>query len=64
MAVQSPEFHVTVQARGKPAGTFTYRITRSDNPSWAEWGDTYATPEAAEVAGQVARDRHQRANRP
>jgi hypothetical protein len=64
MAVQSPEFHVTVQPRGNPAGTYTYRITRSDNPNWAEiGGDSYANPEAALAAGQVALERHQRANR-
>jgi hypothetical protein len=56
------QFQVKVQARGKPADTYTYMITRSDDPAWAEWGDSYATYEAALTAGQAALERHQRIN--
>jgi hypothetical protein len=64
MVGQSPEFHVAVQPRNKPVGTYTYRITRSDDTNWAEMGgDSYATPEGALAAGQVAFARHQKANR-
>ena len=29
-------YRVAVQARNKPAGTYTYVITRTDDPNWAE----------------------------
>ena len=79
MADQPPEFRVIVQARGKPAGvlagtgeypegTYTYVITKSDDRNWAETSaDSYATPEDASAAGQIALERlllHQRATRP
>jgi hypothetical protein len=44
--------------RNKPAGTYTYVITRIDDPNWAESAlESYSTPEAASEAGWIALDR-------
>jgi hypothetical protein len=53
MATQAPpELQVTARRRNTPAGTYTYRITKSDNPTWFEEGaDPYPTREAALAAG-------------
>ena len=60
MANQAPQFQVEVKPRSQPVGAYTYVITRSDDPHWAEWSaDSYATREAALAAGQEARERHQ-----
>jgi hypothetical protein len=68
MADQPTQFRVVVQARGKPAGTYVYVITKSDDTHWAETSIVaYATPEAASEAGKIALERllsHQRAIRP
>jgi hypothetical protein len=51
-------YRVAVQARNKPAGTYTYVITRTDDPNWAESAlESYSTPEAASEAGWIALDR-------
>ena len=45
-------YRVAVQARKKPTGTYTYVITRTDDPNWAESPlESYSTPEAASEAG-------------
>ena len=42
-----------MQARNKPAGTYTYVITRTDDPNWAEsTGESYSTPEASRVCAE------------
>jgi hypothetical protein len=47
-----------VRERKKPVGTYTYVITRTDDPHWAEsTAESYATPEAASEAGWIALDR-------
>ena len=59
-----PTYRVAVQARNKPAGTYTYVITRTDDPNWAEsTGESYSTPEAASEAGWIALDRIRAAKR-
>jgi len=51
-------YRVVVRARKKPIGTYTYVITRTDDPNWAEsTGESYSTPEAASEAGWLALDR-------
>ena len=51
-------YRVVVRARKKPVGTYTYVITRTDDPNWAEsTGESYSTPEAASEAGWIALDR-------
>ena len=51
-------YRVVVRARKKPIGTYTYVITRTDDPNWAEsTGESYSTPEAASEAGWRALDR-------
>ena len=51
-------YRVAVQVRNKPAGTYTYVITRTDDPNWAESAlESYSTPEAASEAGWIALDR-------
>jgi hypothetical protein len=53
-----PVYRVAVQARKNPAGTYTYVITRTDDPSWEEsTEESYSSPEAASEAGWVALDR-------
>ena len=53
-----PTYRVAVRARKEPAGTYTYVITRIDDPNWAErTGESYSTPEAASEAGWIALDR-------
>ena len=47
-----------MRERKKPVGTYTYVITRTDDPHWAEsTAESYATPEAASEAGWIALDR-------
>ncbi len=47
-----------MRARKKPVGTYTYVITRTDDPNWAEsTAESYSTPEAASEAGWIALDR-------
>ena len=51
-------YRVVVQARKNPAGTYTYVITRTDDPTWEESsGELYSSPEAASGAGWIALDR-------
>jgi len=51
-------YRIVVRARKKPIGTYTYVITRTDDPHWAEsTGEPYSTPEAASEAGWLALDR-------
>ena len=51
-------YRVVVRARKKPIGTYTYVITRTDDPNWSEsTGESYSTPEAASEAGWLALDR-------
>jgi hypothetical protein len=51
-------YRVAVRERKKPVGTYTYVITRTDDPHWAEsTAESYATPEAASEAGWIALDR-------
>ena len=51
-------YRVVVRARKRPVGTYTYVITRTDDPNWAEsTGESYSTPEAASEAGWIALDR-------
>jgi len=60
-----PIYRVAVQARKKPAGTYTYVITRTDDPNWAESPvEPYSTPEAASEAGWIALDRIRAAKKP
>jgi hypothetical protein len=49
MATQAlPELQVTARRRNTPVGTYTYRITKSDNPTWfEESANPYPTREAA-----------------
>ena len=48
-------YRVVVQARHKPDVSYTYILTRLDDPSWSH-GTTiyYASPEAAAEAGRFA----------
>ena len=58
-------YRVAVQVRNKPAGTYTYVITRTDDPNWAESAlESYSTPEAASEAGWIALDRIRAAKKP
>jgi hypothetical protein len=52
MMIGVSKYRVTARARIQPAGTYTFRITKSDNPSWFEESiDSYPTPDAALSAG-------------
>jgi hypothetical protein len=43
-----PELQVTARRRNIPAGTYSYRITESDDPTWfEESANPYPTREAA-----------------
>jgi hypothetical protein len=58
MSDQSPKYRVVLQARTKPAGTYSYVITRTDLPHWAERSnDAYPNLEAASEAGRAALER-------
>lgn len=60
MANQAIELSIKLHARSQPPGTYTYVITRSDDPSWAQWGTDYATPEVALKAGYEEAERWQK----
>ena len=55
MATQTPpELQVTARRRNTPAGTYTYRITKSDNSTWfEESANPYPTREAALAASRA-----------
>jgi hypothetical protein len=59
------KFRLVIQARRKPAGTFTYVITRSDRPSASKMGPAAfnSLDEAAE-AGRLAIERLDRPMHP
>ena len=55
---QSSKFRLAVQRRTRPIGTYTYVITRRDNPDWSETtADYFFTREDASAAGREALDR-------
>jgi hypothetical protein len=55
---QSVKFRLLVQPRTKPIGTYTYIITRTDDPDWGETtAEYFFTREAALAAGRAALDR-------
>jgi hypothetical protein len=52
MAIQaSPVLQVTARRRSTPAGTYAYRITKTDGTIVEEGADPYPTREAALAAG-------------
>ena len=58
---QSFKFRLAVQPRTKPIGTYTYVITRKDDPDWGETSAEYFfTREEASAAGRAALDRLKR----
>jgi len=55
---QSFKFRLAVQPRTRPIGTYTYVITRKDDPDWGETSAEYFfTREEASAAGRAALDR-------
>jgi len=55
---QSPKFRLAIQRRTKPIGTYTYVITRRDDPDWSETtADYFFTRDEASAAGRAALDR-------
>jgi hypothetical protein len=55
---QSFKFRVSIQPRTRPIGTYTYVITRKDDPDWGETSAEYFfTREEASAAGRAALDR-------
>jgi hypothetical protein len=58
---QSFKFRIAVQPRTRPIGTYTYVITRKDDPDWGETSaDYFFTREEASAAGRAALDRLKR----
>jgi len=58
---QSFKFRLAVQPRTRPIGTYTYVITRKDDPDWGETSaDYFFTREEASAAGRAALDRLKR----
>jgi hypothetical protein len=58
---QSFKFRIAVQPRTRPIGTYTYVITRKDDPDWGESSaDYFFTREEASAAGRAALDRLKR----
>ena len=58
---QSFKFRLAVQPRTRPIGTYTYVITRKDDPDWGETSAEYFfTREEASAAGGAALDRLKR----
>ena len=58
---QSFKFQIAVQPRTRPIGTYTYVITRKDDPDWGETSaDYFFTREEASAAGRAALDRLKR----
>ena len=58
---QSFKFRLAVQPRTRPIGTYTYVITRRDDPDWGETSAEYFfTREEASAAGRAALDRLKR----
>ena len=58
---QSFKFRLAVQPRTRPIGTYTYVITRKDDPDWGETSAKYFfTREEASAAGRAALDRLKR----
>jgi hypothetical protein len=55
---QSCKFRILVRPRTKPIGTYTYVITRRDDPDWGETtADYFFTRAHASEAGKAALDR-------
>ena len=55
---QSFKFRLSIQPRTRPIGTYTYVITRKDDPDWGETSAEYFfTREEASAAGRAALDR-------
>jgi hypothetical protein len=49
------KFRLVIQARRKPSGTYTYVITRSDEPASSKMGaEAFNSPDEAAEAGRVA----------
>jgi hypothetical protein len=49
------EFQLVIQARRKPAGTYTYVIARRDDPAFSKTGsEVFMSPEEAAEAGRLA----------
>jgi hypothetical protein len=58
---QSFKFRLAVQPRTRPIETYTYVITRKDDPDWGETSAEYFfTREEASAAGRAALDRLKR----
>ena len=58
---QSFKSRIAVQPRTRPIGTYTYVITRKDDPDWGEISaDYFFTREEASAAGRAALDRLKR----
>ncbi len=58
---QSFKFRIAVQPRTRPIGTYTYVITRKDDPDWGETSaDYFFTRDEASAAGRAALDRLKR----
>ena len=58
---QSFKFRLSIQPRTRPIGTYTYVITRKDDPDWGETSAEYFfTREEASAAGRAALDRLKR----
>jgi hypothetical protein len=58
MVTHAIELRVTLQSKSE--GRYTYMITRSDDPTWAQWGSDFPTPEAASKAGYEEAERWQK----
>ena len=58
---QAFKFRLSIQPRTRPIGTYTYVITRQDDPDWGETSaDYFFTREEASAAGRAALDRLKR----
>jgi hypothetical protein len=56
--VPVPKFRLLLQALRRPSGTYTFVITRTDDPHWSEMGAAaFETPDDAAEAGRLAMER-------
>jgi hypothetical protein len=54
---QSFKFRLSIQPRTRPIGTYTYVITRQDDPGGETSAEYFFTREEASTAGRAALDR-------
>jgi hypothetical protein len=54
MEHEFPKFRLVIHAKVKPRGTYTYIVTRGDDPYWSEMGaEAFETVEEAAEAGRL-----------